>query len=78
MWYIPMYMGRIRVGIMHFLVGSKPCKVLPDVEICCNTFVCMIHAQLMLSSVISFIVSVRFVPSLHLPQFYRIFLIFCI
>ena len=53
-WYIPMYMGRMRVDIMHFLVESTPCKMLPDVGICCNTLGCMIHVQLMLHCVTFF------------------------
>ena len=72
-WYIPMYMGRIRVDIMHFLVGSTPCKMLQDVGIWCNTLGCMIHAQLMLHCVTSFLLSVLFLPSLHLHFFCRKF-----
>ena len=48
-----------------------PMPMLPDVGICCNTPGCMIHTQLMLHCVTSFLVSVLFVPSLHLHYFCR-------
>ena len=55
-----------------------PMPMLPDVGICCNTLGCMIHAQLMLHCVTLFLVSVLFVPSLHLHYFCRNFLIFLV
>ena len=68
--FIPMYTGRIKVDTMHFPVGSTY-KMLPDVGKWCNTLACMIHTQLMLHCVTSFLVSVYFVPSLNLHYFCR-------
>ena len=64
--------GKNKVDIMHFLVGSTPCKMLPDVGICCNTLGCMIHAQLMFHCVTSLSCSYTFcaIPT-SFTKFYK-------
>ena len=50
--------------------------MLPDVEIWCNVLVCGNHTQQILHHMTSPLVSVLFVPSIHLYCFCRKFLLF--